>query len=118
MKDKITEFGSCVSLFAPNLQTSFATMSPFGLISGPTSTKVYYWAGSVFPTENANTIFGTLGRIREEDRVYKHDQWTIRSTVTPSVIRFLEVSKVDVVNPSHHFEQLPANFRQVGTNLG
>lgn len=107
MRDKFINFGSCVSIFAPNRQINFGTNPPVNILSGPSNTRFYYWAGSVSFTSNPSTIFGTIGRIRQDDGVFKHDQWLVTSTGTANIIRIADVPKNNVVNPPHHYRALP-----------
>lgn len=117
MTDKIVAYNSCVSIFQPNSQISFGTISPVNLISGPTTTLFYYWAGSVSYTSNPNLIFGTIGRLRidaKDDQPLNQDQWLLRSTGTPSLVRIYEVEKKNI--PSHHSRKLPSDINNESPN--
>lgn len=109
MTDKLIDFNNCVSIFQPNLQKSFATVPPIPLISGPTTTLFYSWAGSVSYNSNPSIAFGTIDRWRvdfnDAPQYLNRDQWIFWSSGTPSVVRVLEVQKKDI--PFHWSNELP-----------
>lgn len=114
MKDKIISYNSCVSIFQPNLKRSFATISPVNIISEPTTTMVYSWAGSVSSTSNPSIAFGTIERWRHEPTDAKplnRDQWVLWSTGTPSLIRLEDIEKKSVLN--HWSSELPKEVNDV-----
>ncbi len=104
MRDKITNYNGCVSIFQPNSQKSFGTVSPIPVIAGPTNTLFYSWAGSVTSTSTPNLSFGTIDRWRVDNNQFKHDQWVLNSTGTASLIRISDVQKENI--PDHHTSNL------------
>ena len=108
MSDKLISFSSCVSIFQPNLQPSFATTSPIPLISGPTTTLFYTWVGNIAYIANPSIAFGIIDRWRvdfNDTQYLNRDQWILWSTGTPSLIRIKEVKKNDI--PYHWSNELP-----------
>lgn len=114
MKDKIISYGSCVSIFQPNLQRSFGTISPLGVITGPADTVLYSWVGSVSLTSNPSVALGTIERWRREPddaKPFNRDQWILWSTGTPTLIRIEDVPKNKV--PDHWSNELPNDVDKV-----
>lgn len=111
MKGKIISYNGCVSIFQPNSKISFGTISPLNLISGPTTTLFYYWAGSVSYSSSPSVQFGTIGRVRideKDNQPLNQDQWLLSSTGTPSLVRLSMVQKENI--PNHHASELPRNI--------
>lgn len=108
MVDKLISYNSCVSIFQPDLQRSFATISPLYLISGPRSTLFYSWAGSVSYISSPSVSFGTIDRWRidlKDSQPLNRDQWTLNSTGTASLVRITDVRKEFI--PNHYSDSLP-----------
>lgn len=124
MRDKLISFGSCVSIFQPNLQRSFSVVSPIGIISGPNVPSLYSWAGSVSYTSLTSIAFGTIERWRPDRKdplPLNRDQWVLWSTGTAGLIRVLETKKSNI--PNHWSTILPADVQKdspewVGTLIG
>ncbi|HLD27175.1 MAG TPA: hypothetical protein VJB63_04450 [Patescibacteria group bacterium] len=95
MQDKLINFNKCVEIIKPPYSVwSFGTVSPIDLISGPTTTLFYCWAGSVSYTFDTDSALGTIVRMRYAYKgvfPLKRDQWEFRMTGTPSLIRIHEV---------------------------
>jgi len=101
------EFNQCINVFSPNLQLGFGTAPPIPKISGPDCQQFYYWAGTIFETEEPKIIFGTVGRVRLDHLPpKKQDQWTLNSTGTPNLVRVKEVNKSEIEG-GHHIYNLP-----------
>lgn len=114
MKDKIISYGSCVSIFQSNLQRSFGTISPLGVITGPASTMLYSWTGSVTLTSNLSIAFGTIERWRYEPndtKPFNRDQWVLWSTGTPSLIKIEDAPKNKI--QEHWSNGLPKDIDRV-----
>lgn len=110
MKDKIIKFNSCVSIFQPNLQRSFATISPINIIDGPTSTLFYSWTGSISYTSTPSIAFGTVDRWRHDPNdvlQLNRDQWVLWSTGTANLIRLKETEKTKISD--HWSKRLPSD---------
>ncbi|MBI4092068.1 MAG: hypothetical protein HY427_02585 [Candidatus Levybacteria bacterium] len=113
MKDKIVPYNSCVSIFQPNLQSSFATVSPISLISDPNTPVLYSWAGSVSYTSLPSIAFGTIDRWRpdyNDTLPLNRDQWVLWSTGTADLIRIKETQKSKI--PNHWAETLPPEVQR------
>lgn len=113
MKDKLISFGSCVSIFQPNLQRSFGTIPPIGIISGPNVPSLYSWGGSVSYTSLLSIAFGTIDRWRPDTKdpmPLNRDQWVLWSTGTADLIRVLETKKSNI--PNHWSTTLPADVQK------
>lgn len=113
MKDKIISYGSCVSIFQPNLQKSFATISPINVISGPNVPSLYSWTGSVSYTSLPSIAFGTIDRWRPDynDPVpLNRDQWVLWSTGTADLVRVRETQKSSI--PDHWSRTLPLKVQK------
>ncbi|MBI2593483.1 hypothetical protein HYW44_02465 [Candidatus Daviesbacteria bacterium] len=113
MKDKLISFGSCVSIFQPNLQRSFGTILPIGVISGPNVPSLYSWGGSVSYTSPPSIAFGTIDRWRldtKDPMPLNRDQWVLWSTGTADLIRVLETKKSNITN--HWSTTLPGDVQK------
>ena len=113
MKDKIISYESCVSIFQPNLQRSFATLSPVNVISGPNIQLLYSWAGSVSYTSLPSISFGTIDRWRpdHDDPVpLNRDQWVLWSTGTANLVRVKESQKSRIQD--HWSRTLPSDVQK------
>lgn len=111
MRDKLISFGSCVSIFQPNLQRSFGTVSPTDILSGPAIPMLYSWAGSVSYTSTPSIAFGTIDRWRpdaKDSMPLNRDQWVLWSTGTANVIRVKETDKSDIAD--HWSVSLPSGI--------
>lgn len=96
MRDKLISFSSYVSIFQPNLQRSFGTISPINLISGPKIPMLYSWTGSVSYTSLPSIAFGTIDRWRNDSNdplPLNRDQWILWSTGTADLIRVQDTEK-------------------------
>ena len=124
MKDKLISFGSCVSIFQPNLQRSFGTIPPIGIISGLNVLSLYSRGGSVSYTSLPSITFGTIDRWRPDTKdpmPLNRDQWVLWSTGTANLIRVLETKKSNI--PNHWSTTLPSDVQKdspewVGTLIG
>jgi hypothetical protein len=111
MKDKLISFTSCVSIFQPNLQRSFGTISPVNIISGPNTSQLYSWAGSVSYTSLPSIAFGTIDRWRLDPidpLPLNRDQWVLWSTGTANLVRVKETEKLKI--PNHWSSSLPSSI--------
>lgn len=111
MTDKLLSFGSCVSIFQPDLQRSFGTVPPVSGISGPNSPQLYSWAGSVSYTSQPSIAFGTIDRWRYDPKdpmSLNRDRWVLFSTGTASLIRIKETEKLKI--PNHWSTSLPSSI--------
>lgn len=111
MADKLIPFNSCVSIFQPNLQRSFATVSPVSAISGPSAPVLYSWVGSVSYTSHPSIAFGTVDRWRgdSDPLPLNRDQWVLWSTGTADLVRIKETEKSEI--PSHWSDSLPLDIQ-------
>lgn len=113
MTDKLIPFNSCVSIFQANLQRSFATVSPVGVISGPETPTLYSWAGSVSYTSQPSVAFGTVDRWRydpNDPMPLNRDQWILWSTGTANLVRVKETDKPNVTD--HWAGSLPSDVNR------
>ena len=109
MSDKLLGYGSCVSIFQPDSQRSFGTVSPVNIISGPNSPQLYSWAGSVSYTSQPSIAFETIDRWRydpNDPMPLNRDQWVLWSTGTANLVRIKEVEKLKI--PNHWSTSLPS----------
>ena len=112
MKDKLVTYKSCVSIFQPNLQRSFGTVSPIDSISGPPAPLLYSWAGSISYTAAPSIAFGTIERWRTDPNdpmPLNRDQWILWSTGTANLIRIKETEKSRI--PDHWSTTLPSDVQ-------
>lgn len=112
MKDKLVFYYSCVSIFQPNLQRTFGTVSPIDSISGQSIPLLYSWAGSISYTSAPSIAFGTIDRWRPDPNdpmPLNRDQWVLWSTGTANLIRVKETEKSKI--PNHWSESLPADVQ-------
>ena len=113
MKNKIISYDSCVSIFQPNLQRSFATVSPINVISGPNTPVLYSWAGSVSYTSLPSIALGTVDRWRpdyNDSLLLNRDQWVLWSTGTANLVRVKETDKTIISD--HWSESLPSHIKK------
>lgn len=106
-------YNSCVSIFQQNLQRSFATVSPINAISGPDTSVIYSWVGSVSYTSLPSIAFGTIDRWRPDynDQLpLNRDQWVLWSTGTADFIKIKETQKSRI--PNHWAETLPSDVQR------
>lgn len=109
MADKLLSYGSCVSIFQPDLQRSFGTVSPVNIISGPDSPQLYSWSGGVSYTSQPSIAFGTIDRWRydpNDSMPLNRDQWVLWSTGTANLVRVKETEKLKI--PNHWSTSLPS----------
>ena len=95
----------------PNLQRSFGTTPPIDKISGPNSSSLYSWVGSVSYTSLPSIAFGTIDRWRHDpndQEPFNHDQWVLWSTGTANLIRIKETEKAKI--PDHWSGTLPSDI--------
>lgn len=112
MVDKLLSLNSCVSIFQPGLQRSFATISPVSIISGPNLPVLYSWVGSISYTSLPSVVLGTIDRWRPDynDALpLNRDQWVLWSTGTADLIRVKETKKSDILN--HWSKTLPIDVQ-------
>ena len=112
MRDKLISFGSCVSIFQPNLQRSFGTISPIDITSGPNVLSLYSWSGSVSYTSLPSIPFGTIDRWRpdyNDPMPLNRDQWVLWSTGTANLVRVKETEKSKTSN--HWSADLPVDIQ-------
>lgn len=117
MKDKIISYEGCVSIFQPNSQRSFGTVSPTNIISGPNVPLLYSWVGSVSYTSIQSIAFGTIDRWRPDPNDQKplnHDQWVLWSTGTANLIRVMETKKSNISD--HWSTALPSEVQKDSPN--
>ena len=113
MTDKLLSYGGCVSIFQPDLQISFGTVSPVNIISGPDSPQLYSWSGRVSYTSQPSVAFGTIDRWRYDPNgsmPLNRDQWILWSTGTASVVRIMETEKPKISN--HWSDSLPSDLAE------
>ena len=113
MKNKTISYNSCVSIFQPNLQRSFATVSPINVISGPNTPVLYSWAGSVSYTSLPSIAFGTIDRWRPDNNdslPLNRDQWVLWSTGTANLVRVKETEKNRISD--HWSGSLPSHIKR------
>jgi len=113
MKDKLVSYNSCVSIFQPNLQRSFATVSPLPNISGPSVPVLYSWSGSVSYTSLPSIAFGTIDTWRpdyNDPLPLNRDQWVLWSTGTADLVRIKETQKSRI--PNRWVETLPSDAQR------
>lgn len=113
MKNKIISYDSCVSIFQPNLQRSFATTSPISAISGPNTPVLYSWAGSVSYTSLPSVAFGTVDRWRpdyNDPLPLNRDQWVLWSTGTANLVKVKEIDKSSITD--HWAGSLPSEMNR------
>lgn len=112
MTDKLVSFNICVSIFQPDLQRSFGTISPINVISGPDKPSLYSWAGSVSYTSTPSVAFGTVDRWRSDPNdpmPLNRDQWVLWSTGTADWVRVKEKEKSKI--PGHWSTRLPSDVQ-------
>lgn len=113
MADKLLSYGSCISIFQPDLQRSFGTVSPVNVISGPDTPQLYSWSGSVSYTSQPSVAFGTIDRWRHDPTdpmPLNQDQWIVWSTGTADVVRIKETEKPKISN--HWSYSLPSDLAE------
>lgn len=112
MADKLVSFNSCVSIFQPDLKRGFSTISPINIVSGPDTSVLYSWAGSVSYTSSLSIAFGTIDRWRYDSRdpvPLNRDQWTLWSTGTANLVRVKETEKSYI--PNHWSSTIPSDIK-------
>lgn len=112
MKDKIISYGSCVSIFQPNLQRSFGTIPPLEVITGPANAVLYSWSGSISLTSKPNVALGTIERWRpdpSDPMPLNRDQWVLWSTGTADMVKVKEAEKSTI--PNHWSGSLPTDVQ-------